>query len=773
MIHKFKDFSIIEESLLDSGQSYINKAFLAGPPILMSDGKLVERSEILKSVHNALKWISDQFITFYEFVEDFTIIYVLDNPKCPTMYVDNKMQLVINARFVYENLKNDQKYIRAVLMHEMLHVFLDHIDRGINYNTAHGLDSYNKSVQHDNNLAADAEVNKMLTSLGLLKKEELVNEIKGVFLNNGTVVDGVAIESDTLSMESILDNKKLIDYLRSKFPYGEVGQGPNGGNNDDKKTVIHTTEEWDQGRIDAWNKCAELIKKYGKKGFIEELQKEGILDGLGSVIDLNKDKIMSMQFINIKSYTDFINESSTGSSPFGGGGEYTTYEDGFNKTVMDILKNVQPSVEPRRRDDDDNDGPIAPPPPGPTIDIESGVKQEDLLPIDIDIDEDDEDGDGGKSPENNYRNKSKKNNKDKKNKKDKKDSTVNPGNNDDDYDPDDFDPNNSDILNDAKKKNSSDKSKSGQRKGKLVDKISVGHTGGMLLSDNEVMDDILKDSGYTEEQVEKIKKITEKNSIINTKEVVNKKRADVANKLKSGDPIRIEFEKSLDAAKEYQDLWNKVLKKFMIKSSDYAGKPVPGDDIKWGERRKFVLGVMAPKVLDKTKQPQFINMYPDVSSSVSIQLLRELAEALYTYMLQFKYSGVNLAPWASYSGDFSNIESIHKRSKSVVVDDIVGRIEHARDTLGGGTDLAGACVPQIVTANAENKRNVHITLTDGEVDEGDLKGLESYIIQETGNKDINDRCIWLIYSNEQWVRKMWEENIKKGTLVFINPKLYE
>ena len=103
----------------------------------------------------------------------------------------------------------------------------------------------------------------------------------------------------------------------------------------------------------------------------------------------------------------------------------------------------------------------------------------------------------------------------------------------------------------------------------------------------------------------------------------------------------------------------------------------------------------------------------------------------------------------------------------------MGRIEHARDTLGGGTNLAGACVPQIVTANAENKRNVHITLTDGEVGEGDLKGLESYIIQETGNKDINSRCIWLIYSNEQGIRKMWEENIKKGTLVFINPKLYE
>ena len=133
MIHNFKNFSgIIEESLLDSGQSYINKAFLAGPPILMSDGKLVERSEILKSVHNALKWISDQFITFYQFAEDFTIIYVLDNPKCPTMYVNNNMELVINARFVYENLKNDQRYIRAVLMHEMLHGFLDHINRGIN-----------------------------------------------------------------------------------------------------------------------------------------------------------------------------------------------------------------------------------------------------------------------------------------------------------------------------------------------------------------------------------------------------------------------------------------------------------------------------------------------------------------------------------------------------------------------------------------------------------------------------------------------------------------
>ena len=103
----------------------------------------------------------------------------------------------------------------------------------------------------------------------------------------------------------------------------------------------------------------------------------------------------------------------------------------------------------------------------------------------------------------------------------------------------------------------------------------------------------------------------------------------------------------------------------------------------------------------------------------------------------------------------------------------MGRIENARYNLGGGTDLAGACVPQIVTANSENIKNVHITLTDGEVSEGDLNGLESYIIQETGNKKINERCIWLIYSNEQWVRKMWEKNIKQGTLVFINPKLYE
>ena len=166
-------------------------------------------------------------------------------------------------------------------------------------------------------------------------------------------------------------------------------------------------------------------------------------------------------------------------------------------------------------------------------------------------------------------------------------------------------------------------------------------------------------------------------------------------------------------------------------------------------------------------------MYPDVSGSMNMKLLKAISEALYTYMVQFKYSGIKVAPWSSFPGSFTNIESIHKKNKSVVINDILACVEHGRETTGGGTDLAGACVPQIVTANSENKKNVHITLTDGDVSEGDLNGLESYIIQETGNQKINERCIWLIYSNEQWVRKMWEENIKQGTLVFINPKLYE
>lgn len=760
MIHNFKNFSgIIEESLLDSGQSYINKAFASGPPILMSDGNLVDRREILKSVHNALKWISDQFITFYQFAEDFTIIYVLDNPKCPTMYVNNNMELVINARFVYENLKNDQRYIRAVLMHEMLHVFLDHINRGINYNTAHGLDSYNKSVQHDNNLAADAEVNKMLSSLGLLKKEEIVGDIGGVFLNTGNVVDGETIDSDTLSMETILDNKKLIDYLRSKFPCGEVKQSQNSQDNN----VIHTTKEWDQGRIDAWNKCAELIKKYGKRGFIEALQKEGILDGLGDIVNPDKDKIMSMQFINIKSYKDFINESANND-------EYTTYEDGFNKTLSDIVSKVMKSLDPNKTKSTGGNGNQPP--------IESGVKKEDLQPIDIDMDDDDDNGDGSKSPEDNYRSKSKKNSnkKDKESKNNKNSSGADGSDTDgssnpDDFDPNDFDPNNSAIMDHIKDTDSSNKSKSG--KGKLVDEISVGNTGGMMISDQGLMDDILKDSGYSEEQIENIKKITDKNRTINTKEVVEKKRADVVNKLKGGDPMRIAFERAMEAANEYKDLWSKVLKKFMNKHTEYAGVDIPGENIRWGEKRRLSIGHISPEVLKTSKEPQFINMYPDVSGSMNMKLLKALSEALYTYMVQFKYSGIKVAPWSSLPGSFTNIESIHKKNKSVVINDILACIEHGRETTGGGTDLADACVPQIVTANSENKKNVHIILTDGEVDEGDLNGLENYIINKTGNTKINKRCIWFIYTDDTNTKKMWKEAIKEGTLVLLNPKAFE
>ena len=79
----------------------------------------------------------------------------------------------------------------------------------------------------------------------------------------------------------------------------------------------------------------------------------------------------------------------------------------------------------------------------------------------------------------------------------------------------------------------------------------------------------------------------------------------------------------------------------------------------------------------------------------------------------------------------------------------------------------------VIPFNSENKKNVHITLTDGDVSEGDLNGLESYIINETGNPKINKRCIWFIYTDDTNTKKMWKEAIKEGTLVLLNPKAFE
>ena len=778
MLQYFKDYSnVVEEALTDGGQNYINKAFIAGPPIQMADGRLVNRKEIVNLVSNAILDIANDFPSISSFAEDFTIVYVLNTPKCPTMLVNSKMELVINASFIYDGLYGDPKLVRGVLMHEILHVFYDHIQRGMNYDVAHGLDPYSGKVMHDNNLAADAEVNKSLMILRILSESDL-NKIRAVYLKNDTKSGSGEKVYNNLSMEMILDDNELMNHLRSKCPFDD---DPTKGKNSDDEKTIETTEEWDAGKKDCWNKCAKLIKKYGPQGFLDKLRSEGILDGMYDRITNKPDDLLSLSFINIKTFGEFINENL--SMP----GEWTTYEDGFWKCLDNIVRNIQGSLD-GNSDHDGSDGPDGPK-------IKSKLKKDELDPI--------------KLPGKKSKSKSKSDNDD---------------NDNYEIDPiDDFDPDDDELINDIKNNIQNRKDKSGD-KNKLVDEITTGGksssksdsgneksdeksgethggksssksdsgneksggesgethggksssqlgTGEFSPEDANSIEDMLKESGYAPDQIETIGKTIKNNRIINTPEAIADKRAAVLDRLKDGDELKKAFEAGLEASKEYKDLWQKVLKKFMNRNTEYAGVAVPGENIRWGEKRRLSIGMISPEVLKTAKEPQYINIYPDVSGSMNMQLLRALSEAIYSYFLQFKYSGITITPWATSSIGTHEVQSLQKRpNKNDVVAEIIACIESGSNACGGGTDFKGAGVPQMAEINKQNKKNVHVIITDGEFDNSNL---ERYISSATGNNKINKRCIWFIYDASADLKEEWKKTIKEGTLVFLNSRLFK
>ena len=74
---------------------------------------------------------------------------------------------------------------------------------------------------------------------------------------------------DIVPMEIILDDEEYMNKLRSMCP--PPPDPEQGGDN----STIETTDEWNNGYKDAWNKIAGLIKKYGHKGAWQKLLDAG------------------------------------------------------------------------------------------------------------------------------------------------------------------------------------------------------------------------------------------------------------------------------------------------------------------------------------------------------------------------------------------------------------------------------------------------------------------------------------------------------------------
>ena len=130
---------LLTEDLRYGDQKICNKAFMKLGTITFADGGQVTPKEIIGVVEEAIDYLYKQYHKTFAFADrTMNIIYLAHSATYKTMAVDPHMNMYVNAGFVYNVLKMDYKLVAAVIMHEVLHVLYDHIERGKNWLSAKG-----------------------------------------------------------------------------------------------------------------------------------------------------------------------------------------------------------------------------------------------------------------------------------------------------------------------------------------------------------------------------------------------------------------------------------------------------------------------------------------------------------------------------------------------------------------------------------------------------------------------------------------------------------
>ena len=782
--------TLINEGLYDAGQNSLNRAFLKMDEIPLSNGESIKPRDIVIAVKNAIDFLASEYRTYFSFVKyNVNIIYLINCPQCRTMAVDANMNMYMDVLFIYKNLKMDKELIGAVIMHEIFHILYNHIERGKNWLSAHG-----KNIEtdfFDTNLAGDIEVNTTLVKKNIISRERLINELHGLFLDqvhsNGNIID-------VIHMEAILENEKVMAKLRSM---AKKPQEQNGNGND---TSIDTTDEWDNGYKQGWDKIAELTEKYGAEKVFKKLQEKGIINEKGQLnSDINMDDILGIQFIHIFNFDEFINESKNSN------GQFKTEEDGFFQGVKNAIaqiasslgknaggenagggdtlngKNNSPQINSKLSNDDLKS--LKLPPSDSTNQQQS---QNNGLPQNVQSDNNQSQQQSGNSNNGESQTSGGQSQQQSGNSNNGESQTSGgqsqqqSGNSNGGNDNLDGDANT--LLDDLKNKSKNAQGNVGYADspfGKDSSNSEIGNTG-TVLNDKQTskIQKALKESGYSEDAINAIKEIIEKNKVLNSKEGVESKKKELYNKLDRNDPVKKYLDKIMVEESKYKNIWKKIMKDFLSKKSRSAGNDVLSKNYNWKNKRKLPLGIIAVNRLKKAQEPQDINVYVDVSGSVNKDILEIIAQSLCIFAKNFKYSGINIIPWASYSNGSHKVQSLSQSNPDKIAKEILGYIDEGINECGGGTNLNLACVPKIVASVADKKRkekdDVHIIITDGQTG-GDEKTVEDLIqqvaLQETKNshygKTIAKNCFWMIYDADNYDKKSWEESIKLGKLIFI------
>lgn len=762
-IKKYDEFYSLNESLLDGAQKDCNRAFFHNGPITFADGKTVRPEEISKVVNDALLYLQSQYTKTFEFAtKTLNIVYLAHSKRYKTMAVDKYMNLYLNAGFVYNTLKMDPMLIAAVIMHEVFHALYKHIPRGENWLTANGKPK-NPKTWHDTNLAADVEVNQTLVRIGLIEEERLINEIKAIYLKTKSG------NRDVVTMETILNDEEYMDKLRSMCPPPD---DPEQG----KSEEIETSPEWDKGYKDAYCKIAELIKKYGYKGAWEKLQEAGLINSVGEIVKKDIiDDLKGLEFLQIRSFDDFISESSkvddTGK----------TYEDGFNTAFGRLINTLNSAIN--GNDDEGGEGDDMPMPQGPKF----KTKLKDLPEIELPLPK----GKKGSGDDDGIPDNVKNTNQDENDQKENDNQDDN--NQDGDSGENGLEKDLNDRTDGGKSKqstkqdidfggeeSSSSSSSEGGEGGDEPEK-SIGNTG--VFEDEGPSDDDLRDAGYSEEDIAAINKVREANKQKNTPQRMEKIIDDVKRNISRGsymgkllDAIEIESEK-------YKNVWRKIMERFLSKKTRRAGHDTPTGSNDWLNKRHIARGEYAIHRKSESQDPQDVNIYVDVSGSMDMELLEIICKSLVVYTQEFEYSGINVCPWASHNNGIHKIEEFYDKDEKKVSSEILDIVGKGQSECGGGTESSAVLSAMLEVVKdtladdeKEQKDDVHVVITDGYFDFQDIESNMTNIIKrEIGRNDVAETApentFWMIYDAPESFREHWKNEIKKGTLIFINSEV--
>ncbi len=766
-IRKYNEFYSLNESLLDGAQKDCNRAFFHNGPITFADGKTVRPEEISKVVNDALLFLQSQYTKTFEFAtKTLNIVYLAHSNKYKTMAVDKYMNLYLNAGFVYNTLKMDPSLIAAVIMHEVFHALYKHISRGENWLTANGKPK-NPQTWHDTNLAADVEVNQTLVRIGLIEEERLINEIKAIYLKTKSG------NRDVVTMETILNDEEYMNKLRSMCPPPD---DPEQG----KSEEIETTPEWDKGYKDAYCKIAELIKKYGYKETWQKLQDAGLINSVGEIVKKGDiiDDLKSIEFLQVRSYDDFINEgvksNDTGK----------TYEDGYNTAFGKLINTLNNAINGKDGEGESGEGIQMP--QGPKF----KTKLKDLPEIELPLPKGNGSGGDDGVPDN-IKNTNQDNQKQENQNQDENqdnDSGEENGLEQDLNDRTDGGKNKQSTKQDidfdgesSTSSSSTDSGEEGSENHKSEPEKSIGNTG--IFEDEGPTDDDLRDAGYSEDDIATINGVRDANKQKNTQQRMEKIIDSVKRNISKGsymgkllDAIEIESEK-------YKNVWRKIMERFLSKKTRRAGHDTPTGSNDWLNKRHIARGEYAIHHKNESQDPQDVNIYVDVSGSMDMELLEIICKSLVVYTQEFEYSGINVCPWASYSNGIHKIEDFYDKNENEVSSEILKIVGKGQDECGGGTESKAVLSAMIEVVKdtladdeKEQKDDVHIVITDGYFDFQNIEDNMSHLIKrEIGRSDVAETApentFWMIYDAPENYRESWKREIKKGTLIFINSEV--